>query len=152
MHVRLLVDGDLLGGNYNTITYCTFYNNSIGVTEGGCGTEIHQCNFLPFSRSLAVLRNRATMNATYCYWGSTTGPKVYGSSGTGSGDTISTNVLFTPSQRTRRPEQPDPACHGPNAGTAPPARHRRYVRGQEQRRLPEDQYLAPLVPSAGAGA
>jgi parallel beta-helix repeat protein len=85
-----------LGGNYNTIAYCTFYNNGIGVTEGGTGTEIHQCNFLPFSRSLAVSATGATINATHCYWGSNDGPKVYGSSGTGSGDTISTNVLYDP--------------------------------------------------------
>jgi len=142
-----------LGGNYNTITYCTFYNNSIGVTEGGSGTEIHQCNFLPFSRSLAVSATGATMNATYCYWGSSDGPKVYGSSGTGSGDTISTNVLY------------DPWLNGPADLNSPTLRatvqSRNGTAGSTQtftfevRNNAASQktiYLAPLVPSGWSGS
>jgi parallel beta-helix repeat protein len=142
-----------LGGNYNTITYCTFYNNSIGVTEGGSGTEIHQCNFLPFSRSLAVSTTGATMNATYCYWGSNDGPKVYGSSGTGSGDMISTNVLY------------DPWLNGPADLNSPTLRatvqSRNGTAGSTQtftfevRNNAASQktiYLTPLVPSGWSGS
>ncbi len=142
-----------LGGNYNTIAYCTFYNNSIGVTEGGSGTEIHQCNFLPFSRSLAVSATGATINATHCYWGSNDGPKVYGSSGTGSGDTISTNVLY------------DPWLNGPadlnNPTMRATAQNRNGTAGSTQtftfevRNNAASQktiYLTPLVPAGWSGS
>jgi len=142
-----------LGGNYNTITYCTFYNNSIGVTEGGSGTEIHQCNFLPFSRSLAVSATGATINATYCYWGSNDGPKVYGSSGTGSGDTVSVNVLY------------DPWLNGPADLNSPTLRatvqSKNGTAGSTQvftfevrnnAASPKTIHLAPLVPSGWSGS
>lgn len=98
------ITGCLFDSNYNgfgsisgsTVTYCTFYNNVIGINEVGAGNEVHQCNFFPYSRSYAISAYSASINATYCWWGSNTGPEVYGSSSTGTGDTITTNVLYNP--------------------------------------------------------
>ncbi len=85
----------ILGSSVNTITYCSFYGSNTAISDVGASNEIHQCNFLPYSQSYAISTGN-NVNATYCYWGTNDGPKVYGTTNTGSGDTISTNVLYTP--------------------------------------------------------
>lgn len=83
-------------GTAATITGNEICNNTVGIAVGYDAADIstvtaHYNNLT--GNSEGVNSTNATINATYNWWGSVTGP---GPVGPGSGDNVSTNVLYDP--------------------------------------------------------
>ena len=87
------------GNNNNAINGSDIYNNSYGIYFSAPNinsTEVHYCNICNNSNYGiydAWLDPNYPMNATYCWWGSVSGPSGAGSGG---GDAISGDVIYRP--------------------------------------------------------
>ncbi|MCG2826861.1 MAG: right-handed parallel beta-helix repeat-containing protein, partial [Thermoplasmatales archaeon] len=88
--------------NNNNITNCTVYNNYYGIyQEQSSGNEVHYCNIYDNSYYGVCNYNSESgyqINATYNWWGDSSGPYHPTTNPGGTGDQVSDNVIYNPWQ------------------------------------------------------
>jgi hypothetical protein len=89
----------IIGTNAHPSFYgCSFIGNDIGIqAEGGAQASIHTCAFLS-DHSAAVVNTSpaSTLNAITSWWGSASGPHNTSTNPSGTGETVSDFVTYSP--------------------------------------------------------